>query len=159
MSQDIENKKDHGHGKPVLEITINGKKFEWTEQYITGLQVRKLGEIPKEDKIFLDIEKPWEDEPIEDNTKVDIARPGIEQFFSCKHQDERLVTIHINGKEYKIHRGKHTVAEIKKIGNVPLSHDLEEMIKGKLTPLDDNGNVVIKGCEEFFSHVKDGSSS
>lgn len=159
MSEDIAKKEDHGNGKPVLEITINSKKFEWTEQYITGLQVRKLGNISKEDKIFLDIEKPWEDEPIDDDSRVDIARAGIEQFFSYKHEDERLVIIHINGNDYKIHRGKHTVAEIKTLGSIPLSHDLEEMIQGKLIPLDDNGFVIIKGGEEFFSHVKDGSSS
>lgn len=149
----------HGDGKPSLELVINGKKFDWKEQYISGFEVRRLGNIPKEDKLFLDIEKPWEDEVVTDETKVDLARGGIEQFFSQKNEVPRLVEIHINDKPYLISRGKHSVMEIKNLGGVPVAHELEELINGKLTPLADNSSVLIKGCEKFFSHVKDGSSS
>lgn len=146
-------------GRPSLELIINSEKFEWKEQYISGSEVRKLGKIPKEDKLFLDIERPWEDEIIADETKVDLARPGIEQFFSHKHEGSRLVEIHINTKSYPISRGKNTVVEIKKLGGVPEAHELEELINGKLTPLADDASVLIKGCEKFFGHVRDGSSS
>ncbi|SHF82114.1 Multiubiquitin [Flavobacterium fluvii] len=146
-------------GRPSLELIINSEKFEWNEQYISGSEVRKLGKIPKEDKLFLDIERPWEDEIIDDETKVDLARPGIEQFFSHKHEGLRLVEIHINTKSYPISRGKHTVVEIKKLGGVPAAHELEELINGKLVSLADDSSVLIKGCEKFFSHVRDGSSA
>lgn len=159
MSQDITKKEGHDHGNLVLEININGKKFEWTDQYISGAEVKKLGGIPKEDKLFLDIERPWEDEIITDEAKVDLGRSGIEQFFSHKHEEQRLVEIHINTTSYQISRGKHTVAEIKKLGGVLATHELEELINGKLTPLADDSSVLIKGCEKFFSHVRDGSSS
>ncbi|HSD08860.1 multiubiquitin domain-containing protein [Flavobacterium sp.] len=151
--------KDAQKEKSLLELIINSKKFEWKEQYISGSEVRKLGNIPKEDKIFLDIERPWEDEIISDETKVDLARPGIEQFFSHKHEGSRLVEIDINTKPYSISRGKHTVVEIKKLGGVPQAHELEELINGKLVPLADDSSILIKGCEKFFSHVRDGSSS
>jgi hypothetical protein len=36
---------------------------------------------------------------------------------------------------------------------------LEQLIEGKLAPLDDNGSVVIKGGEIFIGHIKDGASS
>jgi hypothetical protein len=159
MSKELQKKEDHRHGKPLLELTINSKKHEWKEQYILGSQVRKLGNIPHDDKIFLDIEKPWDDELIEDSTNVNLARPGIEQFFSLKNQDIRLVNIKINDVEKKISRGRHTVVEIKKLGDVPLAHELEELINGQLIPLPDDGKVLIKGGEIFFSHPKDGSSS
>lgn len=145
--------------RPLLELIINGKKFDWKEQYILGSEVRRLGNIPKEDKLFLDIEKPWVDEVIADETEVDLARGGIEQFFSHKHEEPRLVEIHINRKPYQISRGKHTVAEIKKLGGVLVTDELEELINGKLDPLADDSSVLIKGCEKFFSHVRDGSSS
>jgi hypothetical protein len=145
--------------RPSLELIINGKKFEWKEQYISGVEVRKLGNIPKEDKLFLDIERPWDDEVVTDDSKVDLARPGIEQFFSHKHEEPRLVEIHINRKPYQITRGRHTVAEIKKLGGVNSADELEELINGKLDPLADDAYVLIKGCEQFFSHKRDGSSS
>lgn len=158
MTEEVKNP-SHGGGKPFLELFINGKKFEWKEQYILGAQVRKLGNIPEGYRIFLDIERPWEDEIITDETKVDLARAGIEQFFSQEKEDPRLVEIQINKNPYQISRGKHTVAEIKKLGGVPAAHELEELINGKLTPLADDASVLIKGCEKFFSHVRDGSSS
>jgi len=152
-------KHHEGHDNKTLELIINGKKHEWAHQYISGAEVRNLGNIPKEDEVFLDIEKPWDDEPIMDDTPTDLARPGIEQFFSKKYEHDRLVNISINDNEHKISRGKHTVVEIKKLGDVPINHELEELIKGKLTPLGDEATILIKGCEQFFSHVRDGSSS
>ena len=84
----------HEGGKPELALVINGKRHEWREQYITGAQVRKLGEIPEEDEIFLAVKKPWEDEVIKNDTKVDLARPGIEHFYSKKHD----VHIYVNAE-------------------------------------------------------------
>lgn len=84
------------HGKRVLHLTINGKQYEWKEQYITGAEIRRLGNIPKEDEIFLAVKKPWEDEPIPDDKQVNLARPEIEHFYSKdKHHK---ITLVVNGK-------------------------------------------------------------
>lgn len=77
-----EKSKNQEHGRPVLHLTINGQRFEWPEQYITGAEIRRLGNIPAENEIFLSIKKPWEDELITDDSRVDLARPEIEHFFS-----------------------------------------------------------------------------
>lgn len=69
------------------------------------------------------------------------------------------VHITINGESKQIHRGRQTVAEIKKVGGVPLADELEQLIEGKLTPLPDDGAVTIKGGEVFMSHVRSGGSS
>lgn len=69
------------------------------------------------------------------------------------------VPIEVNDKPVSIHRGRRSVAELKNAGGVPLAHDLEQLVDGKLTPLPDDGTVVIKGGEEFFSHPKDSGSS
>lgn len=60
---------EHGHGKHVLRLIINQKEYEWHSEYITGAEIRKLGNIPPEEEIFLAIKKPWEDEPIADDTE------------------------------------------------------------------------------------------
>lgn len=77
---------------------------------------------------------------------------------SDEHRKD-YVKIVINDVEKEIHRGRRTVVEIKEIGNVPLNHALEQVVDGVLTPLDDNGSVVIKGDEIFVSHIKDGGSA
>jgi len=69
------------------------------------------------------------------------------------------VKIQINGVSKLIHRGHQTVAEIKKLGGVPLADELEQLIDGKLKPLPDDGAVAIKGGEVFMSHVRSGGSS
>lgn len=146
------------HDKHVLHLIIDGKTYEWKSQYITGAEVRKLGNIPTGCEIFLAIKKPWEDEPIADETRVDLARPGIEHFFH-KKKDDGLVTIYIKKKEYKVTPGQHSVSEIKEIGGIPQAYELEQLINGKLTPLDDNAVIDIKGCEQFFAHPREGKSS
>jgi len=159
MSQVNDKNQVLEHDKHDLHLTINEKGYDWHQQYITGAEVRELGNIPYEEELFLAIKRPWEDELVKDDNKVDLARPGLEHFFSKKHNEEKLVSIHVNDIERKISRGKHAVSEIKNVGEVPASHELEEVIDGKLSPLDDTAIVLIKGSEQFFSHVRDGSSS
>lgn len=84
------------HGKHVLQLTINGKHYEWHHEYVTGAEIRTLGNILPEEEIFLAIKKPWEDEPISDHTKVNLARPEIEHFYSKdKHHK---ITLMVNGR-------------------------------------------------------------
>lgn len=90
---DTQNKE---HGKAVLNLTINGKEYEWHQEYITGAEIRELGNIPSEDEIFLSIKKPWEDEPIPDDKQVNLARPEIEHFYS-KNRDYKIELI-VNGR-------------------------------------------------------------
>jgi len=73
--------------------------------------------------------------------------------------EQSFVSITINDTETSIHRGRQTVVEIKKAGKVPLNHALEQVIDGKIIPLDDDDSVVIKGGEVFISHIKDGGSA
>ncbi len=78
-----------------------------------------------------------------------------------KSDDHRkdIVNITVNNNIVPIHRGSQTVEAIKKAGSVSLADKLEQIIDGKLTPLDDNASVVIKGGEEFKSHIPSGGAS
>lgn len=144
--------------RPLLKFIIDGKSVSWNEQYITGLQIRNLGSLNEKAKIFLKVKGKFEDELIEDNARVNLARPGIEKFYS-KKSDVSLVTILIDTNPFEIARGKYTGAELKKIGNVPSEYDLEQIVKGQIKPIGDSVIVLIKGEEEFISHPKDGQSS
>jgi hypothetical protein len=144
--------------KYTLKLIIDGKSFEWDKQYITGTELRRLAGIDKDRELFLAIEKPWEDERILDDTRVDLAREGIEHFYS-KKQDIEKVVIYVDDQPRKIHPGERTVTEIKKVGEVSAGYELDQVIGGHITPLKDDAVVCIEGGERFISHVKDGTSS
>lgn len=105
----VEKEKDHENGKNKLSLIINGIHHKWTKQYISGADVRKLGSIDKEDEIFLAIKKPWEDEPVSDETKVDLARPGVEHFYSKK---DSKVIIYVDGTDHSWDKEKITFKEV-----------------------------------------------
>ena len=77
---------------------------------------------------------------------------------NLQNSGQNYVEITINDQAVSIHRGRRTVEEIKIAGQVPLNHMLEQLIDGTLTPLKDDGSIVIKGGEVFISHIKDGGS-
>jgi hypothetical protein len=88
-------KTNEGHTNDVLSFTLNGVRYEWTQEYITGAELRRVGNIPEVEDIFLAIKKPWEDEPVPDEKTVNLARPEIEHFYS-KNKEQKLVLI-VNG--------------------------------------------------------------
>jgi hypothetical protein len=104
------NKEDH-----VLHLIINEKNYKWEQQYITGAQVRQLGSIPQSDKLFLAIKRPWEDEPITDETKIDLARPGIEKFYSAHVDEFKPITLIVNGKQKTWEERKITYEQVAKL--------------------------------------------
>lgn len=67
-----------------LQLNVEGKDYEWKEQYITGLQIKELANIPSETEIYLSISKPYKDELIENDKLVNLARPTVEYFFVKK---------------------------------------------------------------------------
>ncbi|MCU1270364.1 MAG: hypothetical protein JWN74_1658 [Acidobacteriaceae bacterium] len=69
------------------------------------------------------------------------------------------VTITIDNKPFTVHRGDITVSELKALGGVPAAYELEQIVNGTLTPLRDDGHVVLKGGERFVSHPRAGASS
>eukprot|EP00746_Dinoflagellata_sp_MGD_P031752 gnl/MRDRNA2_/MRDRNA2_175549_c0_seq1.p1 gnl/MRDRNA2_/MRDRNA2_175549_c0~~gnl/MRDRNA2_/MRDRNA2_175549_c0_seq1.p1 ORF type:complete len:233 (+),score=8.74 gnl/MRDRNA2_/MRDRNA2_175549_c0_seq1:264-962(+) len=144
--------------RPLLKFRINSKNSCWNEQYITGLQIRNLGDIAEGHEIYLKIKGKFEDELVLDNDRVNLARPGIEKFYS-KDSTVDIVKIKIGDKEYAVRPGKYSGAQIKEIGDVPKDYELEQIIQGKLVPIEDTQIVKIKGGEKFIGHPKDGQSS
>ncbi len=150
--------KNNNKVQEPFKILINNQPFDWSKQFITGIEVRTLGQITMEYYVYLKVNGQGGDILITDELQTDLSNPGREQFYS-KEIGIQLVNIFIDGKKYPITSGKHPVSEIKKLGKVPAAYELEQVIDGKLTPLDDNAIIDIKGEEQFHSHPKDGKSA
>jgi len=87
--------------KKKLRLSINKTEYTWYKQYIRGAQIRELGKIPAEDNLFLAIEKPFEDELITDDERVDLARPGKEHFFSKEKSADFTIIVNATPKSWK----------------------------------------------------------
>lgn len=106
----IENEKKVNLARPEMEyfyvkgklkFTINKISFEWYKQYITGEQIRKLGQIDPEHEVYLQIERPFEDELISNESKIDLARPGVEHFISKEKIVEFVIIVNGREKQWK----------------------------------------------------------
>lgn len=140
----------HNSGKAELLFTIDGNKFKTESQYLTGLEVKKLAGIPSDLELYLAIQKPWEDELISNDTKVDLARPEIEHFY-CK----KKLQITVDGKPYVWYKQYITGLEIKKLAN--LSDDVEIVLtipkpwEDEVLTDDTSVDLARPGVEHFIS--------
>lgn len=72
------------HGKDGFEIIVDQKPHKWHEPFITGLQIKKLAGVdPAAYDAWQDVRGP-EDVLLNDDTKVDLRKPGVERFFTGK---------------------------------------------------------------------------
>jgi hypothetical protein len=69
--------------KQKYKIFIDQKPHEWPEQFITGLQIKKLAGVDQSYGVWQQLPGP-DDPEIGDNQKVDVSRPGTEHFFTGK---------------------------------------------------------------------------
>lgn len=93
-----------------MHFTINGTLYTWYKQYIRGIQIRQLGNIPAEDEIYLDLPEGWKDDFITDDEVVDLARPGVEKFISKPHPLRFI--IYVNSREKDWQKRKITYEEV-----------------------------------------------
>jgi hypothetical protein len=90
--------------EPALRLDINGRAFDWHEQYIRGIEVKDLGGIKAEDPLFLEVPAPWVPELIHNHTRIDLAREGLGavRFVSRdKHPDRIILTIETTNGDWE----------------------------------------------------------
>lgn len=144
-----------GHGShPTLKFVVEGRTFEWHEQYITDEQIRQVAGLSADGELYLSICEPWEDELVKANVPIDLARPGLEQFFI-----KRVLPYFINGVKFESSsqyiRGK----RIRLQGNIPADQEIYLMIE---KPWEDEliedhtwVNLARPGIEQFVSRAID----
>lgn len=81
--------------KKKLYFSINGQPFTWYKQFISGIQIRELGNISPNEEIFLDIKQGWEDDLITEDEVVDLARPGKEKFITKPSLVKFLIIVNL----------------------------------------------------------------
>ena len=67
-------------------IMIDQKPFDWTEQFITGAQIKELVGVDMSYGVWLKVHGPGEDQEIGDQEQVDLSQPKREHFFTAPKQ-------------------------------------------------------------------------
>ena len=70
-----------------------------------------------------------------------------------------LVEVIVDNHPKKVQAGPYHVSVFKHDVGVPAEKELDQIIKGQITPLDDNATIVIAGGEKFISHERTGAAS
>lgn len=135
-----------------LTYNIEGKTFSTTQQYTTGLELKQQAGIPGDVSIYLHIEKPYEHELIENNTRVNLARPSVERFFV---RDEDKLQFFINGTPFYSYKQFISGSELRLLGNIPVTEVLILDLPGKwqddIITEDEIVDLAREGSERFVS--------
>lgn len=136
--------------KQVLKLVVNKKNYDWHQEYITGAEIRKIAGIDSEDKIYLKITDPWDDELILDETKVNLARPGIEDFYTSKK-----LKFTVNGKLYDWPEQFITGKQIREVADVDSDDEIyldnKKPYVDKLIKDEDEVDLARPTIENFYT--------
>lgn len=93
-----------------------------------------------------------------ENEAGHVPNENGEHEHEHEHEHEQ-VKVEVDNHPKHVKAGMYVVAVFRSLVDVDPAKDLDEVIDGTLTRLDDNASVTIKGGEVFFSHVRHGGSS
>jgi len=152
MNTKKDGQDDHSK-RPLLELIIEGKKFEWLEQFITGKQLKELRGLPLDCELFLDIIEPWKDDAIQNDEVVDLARPGIEQFYI-----KQKLKYSIDGKNFETDKQYIRGSQIRSQGNIAdnfqIFLDNKQSWDDELIEDNEIVDLARPGKEKFYSKEK-----
>lgn len=102
-----------------LRLEIEGRKYQWDEQFITGKQLKNLADLSLQEDLYLSLPDPWDDELIGNDATVDLAREGIEYFYMKK-------SLHftVDGKQFSWDKQFITGKQIRKVAHVSDDHEI-----------------------------------
>lgn len=95
-----------------LKFSVDNRMFETDKQFLLGEEIKRLAHVPLEFDLYLVI-SGFQDELIENGTKVNMARPGIERFVARK--SKHTITIIVNGQPKLYEEDKVSYEQIVKI--------------------------------------------
>lgn len=140
------------HNVP-LKFVIEGKEYETFDQYKTGAELKELAGVPLETELFLSIIKPYDDELIENEKSVNLARPETEYFFVKKK-----LHFTINNAPYTWYKQYIRGIQIRELGKVPSEDeiylDLPGGWKDDFIADDEVVDLARPGVEHFISKQK-----
>jgi hypothetical protein len=77
----------------------------------------------------------------------------------AKAPEPHLVEVIVDKHPRKVAAGPYRVSVFKSAVGVGPEKELDQIIKGVITPLDDNATIVIAAGEKFISHERTGAAS
>ena len=136
--------------KKKLHFTINRVPFVWYKQYIRGIQIRELGKISPDDELYLVIPNGWQDDFIEDDEVVDLARPGVEHFVSRHHTYD--IEIIVNAERKKYAKPEIIYEDVVKFAFGKYEPNRGYTVKYSDGPTQNPKGLMAKGSEVFVKH-------
>lgn len=106
-------------GSHQLEFKIENQVFKTDQQYWTGAELKAKASIPLETELYLSIRKPFEDELIENGTRVNLARPEMEYFFV-----KRKLPYTINKVGFISYKQYIRGSQLRQQGNIPAEDEI-----------------------------------
>jgi hypothetical protein len=77
-----------------LKFSVDNHEFETESQFLSGRQIKDMANVPLEYDLFLVVPE-FDDELINNDGRVNFARPGVERFITRPHGSG--ITIIVNG--------------------------------------------------------------
>lgn len=139
--------------KMPLKFVIEGREYETLDQYKTGGQLKDLAEIPRGTELYLSISEPYQDELIEDDKLVNLARPETEYFFVKKK-----LHFSINNEPFTWYKQFIRGSQIRELANIPpddsIFLDIKEGWQDDEIMDSEVVDLARPGRENFFSRPK-----
>jgi Multiubiquitin len=130
-------------------LIINDQPYTWPQKYITGEEIRRLGNIKDDTTLYYKVQ--GKDEEIHDHETVDLGRIGIEHFYSVDNHPKFSFTLNKVAHEWK----KQTISgmELRALGSIPETDHvfLKEEDEDLLVNDHDRIDLAPLGAEEFYS--------
>lgn len=138
----------------TLTFIVDERTYVSRKQNPNGSEIKTASGNLLDVKLYLQNSRPWVDNLIENDEEVDLARPGIEYFFT-----EKKFEINVNGKIYSWHQRYITGEQVRKLAG--LDKDDQLFLKtshssiDQLIANDDKVDLQEPGIEQFYSKQDD----
>lgn len=149
----MQNKNEADEAKKLktpLKFIIEGQEFETLDQYKTGAELKQLKGVPLETELYLSVIKPYDDELIQNDKVVNLARPETEYFFVKKK-----LHFTINKLPFTWYKQFIRGIQIRELGNInptdDLYLDLKDGYEDDFITDDEIVDLARPGKEKFFS--------
>lgn len=141
-------------------LVVDGRRYPWGKDEITGAELRALGRIPDDKDVFFD-PKGGKDDKVDLDEAISLKGKDVEHFYTADQSNEPvLVTVELNGEKVKILSGDYTTETLKVALGVAADWDLDIVDKqGSFRTLKPGEAIKVVAKLKFVSHVRQGGSS
>lgn len=82
-----------------FEFSVDGTKCHTEFQFLTGAQIKRMAGVPVEFELYL-VVPGYQDELIDNDNTVNLARPGIERFESRRPGHQIIILVNTSPKPF-----------------------------------------------------------